>query len=138
MWTEHYHGFETNYPTDKFLYIRYEDLRNESIRVSVLNEALALINITQASTEQLQCAFILSDIRTIHRDHDTDNDYMRKEEVYTKDIVCSMWNVFGSYASLHGYDIREATNCNGTQELFNIDSLKKFKSVKNLFVRPVT
>jgi hypothetical protein len=114
-----------NYSSDKFLYIRYEDLRNESIRISVLNEALALINITQASTEQLQCAFELSDVGSVHRDHDTDNDYMRKEEVYTKDVVCSMWNVFGSYASLHGYDIWDSRRCKHYTELFNFDYLER-------------
>ena len=60
MGKTHYSELEKRFSIHDYMYIRYEDLVNESMRYDELRRVTLFLNYT-SSDERLYCAFILAD-----------------------------------------------------------------------------
>lgn len=102
----------------KSLTIRYEDLRNPSLAVKVLQEIIEFIfppsfglvgGWEHDMERKLRCAFVLADNPVAHRPASINTlrgragTDMKKEEAYTYEVVCEIWKKVGKHATKLGY-----------------------------------
>jgi len=111
MWSVQYAGIEASFKKENILYIRYEDLKEKSTRVSTLAKVAKFLHV-DANDEKLECAFLLSESTKAHRSINPALE-MTKEVAFTKELVCRMWALFGTYASRHNYSVWGGYNCEG-------------------------
>jgi len=111
MWSVQYAGIEAAFEKQNILYIRYEDLKDKSKRVETLAKVARFLHV-DASDERLECSFLLSESTKAHRSIDPKVE-MIKEVAFTKELVCRMWALFGTYASRHNYSVWGGHNCEG-------------------------
>ena len=107
MW-KHYGDMTQDYGIHNIIFVRYEDLRNISLRVATLRKVVDFLHVP-TTDERVSCAFNLSENKGAHRK--VKGKYMSKTNVYTADIVCGMWQLFGKYSSLHDYHIKGNFDC---------------------------
>jgi hypothetical protein len=122
MWENNYLPFIQQYPAVKTLLVRYEDLKNNTIRHQVLHEVVDFIGLPELATRlphplNLPCSFYLADRKEIHRQRgvgggDDRKYFVRKEEVFTPRVVCALWSTYlKQYAEPMGYRIFNDINC---------------------------
>ena len=102
-WADEYILIEQTLQPKDILYLKYEDLKNPLTRVSALNHVAMFLGSDIESTT-LYCSFILADNPGAKRK--INNDMMKKDDAYTKPLICKMWALFGKYASRIGYQRR--------------------------------
>lgn len=117
MWDLSYIPFMVKHP-EGYLLIRYEDLRNPNKQLDALASILHFIGRPQ-SIERMRCAFMLANHPSVHRQQpltqhhlqSTAHQPMPKDEAYTPELICKMWETFSTSALAMGYSIRNSTDC---------------------------
>ncbi len=69
------------------------------------------LDLSPASAERLECAFILAESPRAHRK--IDDAAMTKEMAYIEPVACRMWALFGEFATRHNYKSWGNYNCTG-------------------------
>lgn len=111
MWEQDYANVKRLCKPQDYMFIRYEDLRNSSLRLSELKKLTDFIHIP-VTEDRLRCAFSLSENNASHRTIDP-NVEMTKVVAYTPQIACGMWRVFGHV--VNGYGPWKGLDCNNPQ-----------------------
>lgn len=96
---------------DAILLVKYEDLRNKTIRSDILTAMTHFLHLPKnvivtnnINIDRMNCAFTMAEDTRAHRSIDYDKE-MSKSDVYTLNMVCNMWQVFGKYALNYGYGL---------------------------------
>lgn len=102
MMKRDYPSLKKNLAKSDLLIIEYDNLTNKSTRLSVLKQVSDFLG-DPASTEKISCAFKLADHAKVKRSVGEMEEYIGKDVAFTPKLVCTMWNLFGSYAAKFGY-----------------------------------
>ena len=65
MWTVEYAQVVQSLSSEDVLFLKYEDLKDPSKRISTLRTVTKFLNFPVASTERLECAFKLSESKRV-------------------------------------------------------------------------
>ena len=134
MWTNDYAKIKLHFKPTDYMFLKYEQLQNTTIRKSELRSVVDFIGIelnkrrsgepfnssVKVTDEQLECAFVLADSNSTHRNmvpsaEGREAAVMTKERAYTKPLVCCMWAMFGAIASEVGYTPYRNADCEPDQ-----------------------
>jgi hypothetical protein len=121
MWAVEHAGIERMFQIDDYIYVKYEDLKDEHHRLVTLQRIVDFLRFKHLSAKEmqdrLQCAFLLAENKNAHRKVKDQIRFMTKEIAYVPDIACRMWALFGSHASKHGYQPWAGYNCTGYRKI---------------------
>jgi hypothetical protein len=79
--------------------------------IQALESVTKFLDLSPASVERLECAFILAESPRAHRR--IDDAAMTKEMAYIEPVACRMWALFGEFATRHNYKSWGNYNCTG-------------------------
>jgi len=94
----HYGAVKHHCVEGGYVQVMYEELRDPSTRREALRRVTSFLDLspTRASDDRLDCAFTMSSDKNAHRKVDV-NLHMDKASVFTAEVACGMWQVFGPY-----------------------------------------
>mmetsp|Transcript_8202 Transcript_8202/g.8371 ORF Transcript_8202/g.8371 Transcript_8202/m.8371 type:complete len:139 (+) Transcript_8202:2-418(+) len=83
-----------------------------------LQQVIRLVNFTQLQLDmgRAHCASLLAEHGKTHRLSDR-SKIMQKKDVYTPELICEMWKIFGPIATQHGYSIWNNQDCTKTESV---------------------
>ena len=123
MWENNYLPLLRDRTVDTMI-TRYEDLRNADKRLSELKKMVQFIDVDAPKSAKgvggvsdtdtrVCCAFLLAESGQVHRpERQNAHRFVSKEDVYTEQSVCMLWNNYlGKYSSHGGYGVYKNITC---------------------------
>ena len=105
-----YAGIEAFLGENNVLYVKYEDLKNTSVRIDTLRKIVHYVDVwtelTKNKDQRLKCAFVNAAKIKVKRS-DTEDKRVTAAIAYNMvpHLICSMWALFGDSASKFGYNV---------------------------------
>lgn len=114
FWSSDWHRFMqpvlNKYTNDTMFTVRYEDLLDDNKKVTILSKLMSFMDF-KASTEKLECAFLLADKGFIHKPKNPERvgSYEAYYQSGKENLICDLAPMFISYAQYFGYNMHPTT-----------------------------